>query len=109
MGLRKGLNMKEKRKVILVVRTDIDLEVEEEFNRWYDMEHIPNLLKVPGVSDAKRGKLYDGKGPKYIAVYEHVDDTVSHSLAYKEAVDTEWTRRLRPRFRNLEVMRYHIL
>ena len=22
--------------------------MEEEFNRWYDEEHIPRLLKVPG-------------------------------------------------------------
>jgi hypothetical protein len=50
--------MKKSGTVILLVRVDVDPDIEEEFNRWYDTDHIPSLLKVPGVLDAKRAKLY---------------------------------------------------
>ena len=50
-----------KEKVWLIVQTDVDPEDEEEFNEWYDTEHIPMFLKVPGVLSAKRAKLL---GPK---------------------------------------------
>ena len=40
--------------ILLIVRTDVAPEMEEEFNRWYNEEHIPLLLRVPGVLWAKR-------------------------------------------------------
>jgi hypothetical protein len=27
---------------------DVDPDYEEEFNRWYNDEHMPELLRVPG-------------------------------------------------------------
>jgi hypothetical protein len=89
-----------KRPVLLIIKTDVDLEMEEEFNRWYNEEHIPNLLNVPGVLSAKRGLNLD-KGPKYIAVYEHENIDVQKSHAYKQAIETDWTRRIRPHLRNV--------
>ena len=32
-------------------------ELDEEFNNWYEQEHIPNLSKVPGWQRARRYKL----------------------------------------------------
>jgi hypothetical protein len=29
----------------------------EEFHRWYDEQHIPDVVNVPGVKSAKRFKL----------------------------------------------------
>ena len=34
---------------ILVVQLDIPNELEDDFNRAYDKEHVPNLLNVSGV------------------------------------------------------------
>lgn len=94
-------------KVILTVRIDVSPEGEDEFNEWYQVEHIPNLLKVPGVLNAKRGLLYDGDGPTYIAIYEHLNDEVAQNSAYKQAIETEWTRKIRQYFKKVEVHRFY--
>lgn len=93
--------------ILLIVRTDVAPEMEEEFNRWYNEEHIPGLLKVPGVLRAKRG-VNTGKGQKYIAVYEHENADVQKTPAYRKVVETEWTRRMRPHFRNFEREMYEL-
>ena len=94
--------------IIIINRIDIKPEMEEEFNRWYDEEHIPNLLKVPGVLWAKRGRN-TGDGLKFIAVYEHENINVQHSDAYKEAVSTEWSRKLKPHRLKTEREVYELL
>ncbi len=85
--------------ILLIVRTDVVPEMEEEFNRWYNEEHIPRLLKVPGVLWAKRG-TNTGGGQKYIAIYEHESGEVQKTAAYGEALETDWTHRIRPYLRN---------
>jgi hypothetical protein len=39
-------------KYIFVASMDVDPDKEALFNEVYDIEHIPNLLKVPGVHAA---------------------------------------------------------
>jgi hypothetical protein len=94
--------------VLVIVRIDVKPEMEEEFNRWYDEEHVPNLLKVPGVISAARG-INTGPGPKYIAVYEHENIEVQHTAAYDKAVHTEWTERIAPHFLKVEREVYELL
>ena len=48
---------------LLLVRTDINAEVEAESDRWYDKEDIPRLLQVPGFLSAGRCAGRKG-GPK---------------------------------------------
>ena len=100
--------MATKKHVLVIVRIDVAQEKEEEFNRWYDEEHIPNLLGVPGVLWAKRG-INTGEGPKYIAAYEHEHIGIQHTDAYKKAVQTEWTKRLNPHFLKTERDVYELL
>ena len=94
--------------VIIINRIDIKPEMEEELNRWYNEEHIPNLLKVPGILWAKRG-INTGDGLKFIAVYEHENINVQHSDAYKKAVSTEWSRKLKPHRLKAEREVYELL
>ncbi len=94
--------------IFLIVRTDVAPEMEDEFNRWYNEEHIPRLLRVPGVLWAKRG-INAGKGQKYIAVYEHESGEVQKSLAYRDVLETDWARRIRPHLRNFEREIYELL
>ena len=55
---------------ILLVYTDlVEPKYEEEFNAWYNTEHVPELLAIPGVLEAARYVATKG-GPKYLAVYE---------------------------------------
>ncbi len=100
--------MSSKKHILVTMRIDVKPEVEEEFNRWYDQEHIPNLLAVPGILWAKRA-INTGKGPKYIAVYEHESIDVQHTEAYKKAVNTDWTRKLTPYFLKMERDVYELL
>jgi hypothetical protein len=39
---------------LFVVKMDVDADKEALFNEIYDTEHIPNLLKVPGVRGVTR-------------------------------------------------------
>jgi hypothetical protein len=48
---------------------------EEAFNRWYDEQHVPDLLAVPGFVSAQRFSLKDATGQdqagwSYLALYE---------------------------------------
>ena len=40
--------MADQGKGLLLVMMDIDPEYEGEFNRWYNEEHVPERLSVPG-------------------------------------------------------------
>lgn len=93
--------MEHKGRILLIVQTDIEPEMEEEFNRCYEEEHIPRLLNVPGVIMAGRG-INTANGQKYIAIYEHGNLDVQYTSAYKNAIETEWTKKIRPYLRNFE-------
>ena len=43
---------------------------DEEFNRWYDEVHLPDVFKVPGVTGAERFRMRSGAGWNYLAIYE---------------------------------------
>ena len=70
---------------LLMVWTDIDPEFEAEFNHWYDEEHLPRLLEVPGFLSAGRYVAVKG-APKYLAMYELEDHNVLRSTAYLDTV-----------------------
>ena len=59
--------MAKKGKGIFLVYADIGAEHEKEFNDWYNTEHLPELLAVPGILSAARYQAVKG-GPKYLAV-----------------------------------------
>ena len=61
--------MNEKAPGLLLVMMDIAPEREEEFNRWYNEEHVPERLAIPGFKRARRFKALEGS-PKYLALYE---------------------------------------
>src|SRR5947199_1069633 len=74
-------------------------ELEAEFNEWYDKEHIPALGAVPGVLAARRFRATSANR-RYVALYHLVSPDVQATAAWKSAADTEWTRRMRPHFRD---------
>jgi hypothetical protein len=85
---------------LLVVWTDIAAEYEVEFNEWYDKEHIPQLLGVPGFQTGRRYQAVEGK--KYMAIYQLADENVLKSDAFRAALEnpTTWTRKIIPQFRD---------
>jgi hypothetical protein len=52
---------------IFLVYVDIDAQHEQEFNEWYNPEHLPELLAVPGILAAARYEAVRG-GPPVLGV-----------------------------------------
>jgi hypothetical protein len=82
-----------------IVETDVSQNSEEEFNAWYDTEHLPGLARVPGTVSAKRYLRLTGT-PRYIACYELVSPAVMESEAWLAIRHTAWSSRIRPMFFN---------
>jgi hypothetical protein len=82
---------------IFLVYTDIDPKYEEEFNAWYDTEHLPDLLRLPGFLDAARYMAEKGS-PKYLAAYELTSVEALKSAEFQKyrANPTPWSRRMSP-------------
>ena len=58
--------------VILMVMMDVDPEDEAEFHKWYNRQHIPERLEIPGYVSARRFKLESGDDGmlKYLCIWE---------------------------------------
>jgi hypothetical protein len=91
---------------LLVASMNIDPADEAEFTEWYDTEHLPQLAAVPGVLTARRFRATDtGSERRYLSLYQLRDRAVSRSDAWAHASNTPWTERMRPRLRDLMVLR----
>ena len=98
-------------KYAFMVSMDVAADKEDLFNEVYDEEHIPALLKVPGVLAVSRLKTVPatlsmagqehavtGEGlPHYIAIYEVESPDVLNSPAWAAAVEEgRWGGQVRP-------------
>lgn len=67
--------------VLFVVKATIPRERENEFNRWYNEEHVPQFLQFPGAVSARRYKALEGEERwQYMAVYELQDEATYRRL-----------------------------
>ena len=82
---------------LLMVYSNVSPEHDEEFNQWYDEEHIPERLSIPGVLNAARYTAVQG-GPKYLACYELSEPEAWYSDAWQYWLEnpTEWSKRMSP-------------
>jgi len=100
---------------IFMVSMDVDPDKEALFNEVYDQEHIPNLLKVPGVHAATRVKAEPSfttniggeekrithEGASYCAIYEIDGPDVLTSPEWAKAGEAgRWPSQVRPFTRN---------
>jgi hypothetical protein len=107
-------------KYVLIVSMDVAPEREALFNEVYDREHVPNLLRVPGVRSATRlrtepvsvsvggqTRRLTGEGaPTYVAIYEIDSPEVLTSAAWAEAAERgRWPTEVRPHTSN----RHHVV
>jgi hypothetical protein len=91
---------------LLVASMNVDPAAEPEFNEWYDAEHLPQLAAVPGVLCARRyASAAADRERQYLALYHMTGQETARSDAWTKAADTAWTRRMRPHFRDLLVLR----
>ena len=82
---------------LLLVFSAVAPEHDAEYNRWYNEEHIPERLSIPGVLDAARYCAVQG-GPKYLACYELDSYEAWHSPEWQRWLNnpTPWSRRMSP-------------
>ncbi|PRG55460.1 DUF4286 family protein [Burkholderia gladioli] len=86
----------------LCIWTDTDPRTEDDFNAWYDREHMQERVAIPGFSHARRFLASDGATRRYLALYETVSLKVFRSEAYRQAFaqQTEWSLRSFERMRD---------
>jgi hypothetical protein len=76
--------------------TEPPAAMEEEFNAWYDSEHVPERLSIQGFRSARRwvAGAAPGEG-KYLATYELDSPGVLMTPEYLARFEgaTPWTRR----------------
>ena len=86
---------------LLLNAMNVAPEAEADFNAWYDEEHLPALARVPGTLAARRYRSEEAGGThRYVAIYHLESPDVARSKAWMAAVDTPWTARVRPHFRD---------
>jgi antibiotic biosynthesis monooxygenase (ABM) superfamily enzyme len=78
---------------LLAVGLEPEASYEEEFNAWYEDEHVPYLTNVPGVLGVRRFKAIRDDIP-YLALWEFADLAVHGSEAWRDAASTPWTKRI---------------
>ena len=70
---------------VLVVTMEMDEADEAEFNEWYNGQHLPERMAIPGYVSARRFKLEDGNNAlKYLCIWEMVDGSPLQSEMYKD-------------------------
>jgi hypothetical protein len=89
-------------KGMLVTSMDIDESDEQEFNRWYDREHLAERVAIDGFLEARRYVAHAAE-PKYFCLYSTTTFDVLDAAAYRRALanQTEWSRVNISRFRNM--------
>jgi hypothetical protein len=95
---------------MLMFAANVAPELEVEFNAWYNEEHLPRMAAVPGVLRARRFRVPETSTHKYFAIYDLASPEVEASPDWKDAVNTPWTAKLEPHFKDvieLLLRRYH--
>ena len=109
-------------KYLFVVSMDVDPDKEALFNEVYDTEHVPTLLKVPGVRAVSRmqGEPFavsiggeerhvEHDGPRYSALYEIDAPSVLTGAEWAKAVEMgRWPNAVRPFTRNRRHALYRV-
>ena len=56
---------------LLIVNATIDPSVEEDWNRWYDEQHLPEIVACPGFRSGQRYVAQQADGVRvYVCIYE---------------------------------------
>jgi len=84
---------------LLLVTMAPTAAMEEEFNDWYDREHIPERIALPGFLSATRWVCLQG-WPRYLGLYDLVSAAIMESPKYTAVAGpnvSPWSHRVLPR------------
>ena len=87
---------------MLMTSMDIDAAHEQEFNQWYDREHLAERVAIDGFLEARRYVAVNA-APKYLGLYSTATFDVLDSDAYRTALanQTAWSLANIGRFKNM--------
>ena len=83
-------------KGILLVTMEPPPALEEEFNDWYDSEHLPERSGIPGFETARRFVCLSG-WPRYVAIYDLRSPSILDEPGYAAVSGdrfSPWTKRV---------------
>ncbi len=92
-----------------VVQFDLPTELEDECNRIYDTQHIPNILRVSGVLGVQRYRpTLQAEGvSQYMAMYRVTSPDLPFTPDWLAASGAgDWPVRIRPHVLNLRRVMY---
>lgn len=81
---------------LLHVEMDCPTEMEEEFHAWYNTDHLPERVSLPGFVRARRHTALEG-APRWLASYELDSLAALESPEYLRCMgpnQTAWTKRI---------------
>jgi len=97
-------------KALMTAWIHVPPEREEEFNAWYDTEHVPDIVALPGFLLGRRYACNDAT-PKYLAWYDVAHEKVEpgpHLQKYV-AEQTPWFRRMAGFLQHHERMNFRLM
>lgn len=68
---------------LLVVNVSVDESVEERWNRWYDEEHLPEIVDCPGFLNGTRYLCREDGKRSYLTIYELAGPDALESEAFR--------------------------
>src|SRR5690606_11083244 len=88
-------------KGMLITSMDVDPAEEDDFNLWYDREHLAERVAIEGFIEARRW-IAEEAPTKYFCTYSTETFEVLNSPAYQKVLanQTEWSKHHISRFRN---------
>lgn len=90
-------------RALLLVMMEPEAGYEDELNRWYDEEHLPERLSCSGFLSGRRFQLLESNvegHPRYLAIYDLESPEVLTSAEYMAMVPpSAWWERLLPHVR----------
>ena len=81
---------------------------ESDFHAWYEEEHIPLLMKVPGWLRVRRYEQFEGSGPRFLAMHDVADVSALATKEHARATDTPWRDRVVAQRREFERQEYDL-
>lgn len=104
--------MKKSSEYLWLVQLDIPEELEDEFNRIYDTEHVPFLSRVPGVLGVQRYVLEShGEGvQRYAALYRVNSPDLPQTAQWKAAsAQGDWATKILPHLTNASLSMFRAI
>lgn len=80
---------------LIKVELHVPVQREEEFHAWCELEHVGQILAMNGIVSGRR-YYCDDAFPKFLALYETVDESAEQSPSWKRlgSNPTPWSRRM---------------